>query len=367
MRCASLVLPVEAVLDASPAFPEGMNRIGQSRQGRPLWGLRIGEGALQISLIGGCHADEPVGPAMLERLAGFLESRPASDPLLEGATWHLVPHANPDGDAANAGWSEHTLPHPDHAGAEDRAFDLPRYLEGAMRELPGDDVEFGFPADKGDREARPENLAIADFLRAGGKFALHGTFHGMAFAAGPWFLMEESWVERTEAMRQRLVERVEAMGYTVHDVDRQGEKGFHRISPGFTTRPDSRAMAAHFIARGEAETAALFRPSSMEFVRGLGGDPLTLVSEMPLFLMSPELPEAPSDSSERPPLPTGTEGRLAFLAWTRRRMAADGPEGFRRQAAAFGIRPMAIRDQMRLQLAFLNEALAAVTVQDPEE
>ena len=47
-------------------------------------------------------------------------------------------------------------------------------------------------------------------------------------------------------------------------------------------------MVAYFQERGEAETAALFRPSSMEYMRQLGGDPFTLVSEMPLFLRPTE-------------------------------------------------------------------------------
>jgi hypothetical protein len=67
-------------------------------------------------------------------------------------------------------------------------------------------------------------------------------------------------------------------------VDRGGEKGFVKLADGFATRPDSRAMQAHFRGLGEDATAALFRPSSMETVRALGGDPLTIVSEMPLFL-----------------------------------------------------------------------------------
>jgi hypothetical protein len=349
------------VLDTAPAPVSAFQEIGASREGRPVLGLRRGEGPAAISLIAGCHADEPVGPAMLERLAAYLLALPEEDPRLRGATWYLVPHANPDGDAVNARWAAATLPCPDHTEAEDRAYNLPLYLEQAVREPPGDDVEFGFPADAEDEDVRTENKAIADFLRPGGPFALHGSFHGMAFAAGPWFLIEEGWIDRTEGMRQRLVKQVEAMGYALHDVDRKGEKGFHRISPGFCTRPDSRAMASHFIARGEAETAALFHPSSMELVRSFGGDPLTLVSEMPLFLMphgETSQERGGEGGSDTPPLPTGTAGRLAFFAWAQRRIAEAGAETFRREAAARGIRPMALRDQMRLQLAFLNEALA---------
>jgi len=251
-----------------------------------------------------------------------------------------VPHANPDGEARNAAWTAATM-----TDARGRTvYELPRYLDGAVRELPGDDVEFGFPHHEDDAAARPENRAVAAFLRGGAPFALHGSFHGMAFAAGPWFLMEASWAGRTAAMRRRLRQRVAALGYRVHDVDRHGDKGFHRIDEGFTTRPDSRAMRAFFETRGDAETARLFRPSSMEYVGSLGGDPLTLVSEMPLFLL-PEKHYREGDVVRPPVL-------------ERLRTAVDAAS-LEREARAIGVEAMPIDDQMRLQLAFLEEGLAA--------
>jgi hypothetical protein len=134
------------------------------------------------------------------------------------------------------------------------------------------------------------------------------------------------------------------MGYQPFDVDRGGEKGFHRIEEGFTTRPDSRSMIRWFEERNDPETAAKFRPSSMEYVRSLGGDPFTMVSEMPLFLR---------------PLEEGETGRpddprfRAFLE----QVAAKSAEDIR---AETGVRGMPIRDQMRLQLTFLDAALSVL-------
>lgn len=361
-------LPIEAILQQEPLALSGLQGdaaqgdaaqgdvIGLSRQGREIHGYRIGSGPLHVSLIGGCHADEPVGPEMLRRLAAFLATQAPDHPLLRQMTWYLVPHVNPDGAFDNQSWATRTVATVDHLGQEDQGFEIAPYLRGVVRELPGDDMEWGFPLEADGREARPENLAVADFLRPGAPFALHASFHSMGFAAGPWFLLEPSWVEATEDLRQALTARVESMGYLLHDVDRQGEKGFHRIAAGFCTRPDSRAMAAHFIEKGDAETASAFRPSSMEWVGSLGGGPLTLVSEMPLFL----LPTQISDLPDAPPHPTGTEGRLAFLAWTHRRMKALTPEEFRLEVERFGIRPMPLGDQMRLQLAFLEQGLRAI-------
>lgn len=313
------MLPIEDVLDSEA--PPPLRPIGRSREGREILGAVLGSGPRRVSLIGGCHSDEPVGPAMLRRLASHLSSHPD-----DRHTWYLVPHVNPDGEARNAVWSE--------PGFRAGVFDLGRYLRNAMREKPGDDIEFGFP------DLRPENRAVADFLAPGAPFTLHGSFHSIAFAPGPWFLIEPAWIDRTRELRDRLRKRVRDLGYGLFDVDRGGEKGFRRIDEGFSTRPDSRSMIAWFEERGDPETASKFRPSSMEYVRSLGGDPFTFVSEMPLFLR---------------PLPEGDTGRPddpIFRAWLER-VALSGEEPGDDQ-----VRGMPIRDQMRLQLAFLDEALA---------
>ena len=350
-------LPVEEILARDPlqSPPEGRpigSAIGSSREGREIIGHVFGSGPLHVSLVAGCHADEPVGPAMLRRLAAWLAQRPAAppeDPWLSAATWYLVPHVNPDGEARNASWSGTTLPAVDHRGAADSTYDLALWLRGAVREPPGDDMEFGFPFDADDDEARPENRAVASFLDAGGPFHLHASFHSIGFATGPWFLIEPAWIDRTGGLRERLRQRVRAMGYGLFDVDRGGEKGFRRIDEGFSTRPDSRSMRAWFEARGDAATAALFRPSSMEHVRSLGGDPFTMVSEMPLFLR-------PLEEGE-----TGRPDDPRFRAWRSRLSALRTAGEVHAEAARSGVLGMPLRDQMRLQLAFLNEALAAVS------
>ena len=311
-----------------------------------------------MSLVAGCHADEPVGPATLRRLAGWLASRREHDPAVAEVRWSIVPHANPDGEAANAGWASRTLEVADHQGAADRGFDLTAYSAGVVRELPGADVEFGFPRSAGDRKARPENRAIAAFLASGAPYAVHGSLHGMAFAPGPWFLLEAGWANRTTAMRERLRTRVREMHYVLFDPDRGGEKGFTRIDEGFTTRPDSGTMRRHFLDRGDPDTAALFRPSSMEYARSLGGDPLTFVSEMPLFLLPP-----PGTPYGFPDPATGTEGRVAFHRWVADLLAGRSAAEAGRAAARHGIRPMPIRDQARLQLGFLNAVLVAALAQ----
>ena len=338
---------IREILAAAPALRDAGRTIGQSVEHRPIVGYRLGSGPLRVSLIAGCHADEPVGPELLRRLAGLLLTLPPEDPLLCAAEWWIVPHVNPDGEERNRAWQ---LPIPD-------AFDPLRTLAGAIRELPGDDLEFGFPRDAGDEGARPESRALAGWWRqADGPFALHASLHGMGFAAGPWYLIEPGWIDRTRILRATCSRRTHELGYTLHDVERQGEKGFHRIEHGFCTRPDSEAMRDYFLVRDDPETAGCFRPSSMEAIRSLGGDPLTLVSEMPLFL-TPGV-----GRSLGPPDPVLEEWKRQITAWRAALSELDSDHSrIADEMHAAGLRAMPVRDQTELQWTFIAAGLAEVT------
>lgn len=248
--------------------------IGLSREGRKLHGATLGHGSLKISLVAGAHADEPVGPRTLERLVNWLATAPAAAALLEKATFSICADINPDGRQRNSTWTETSR------------WNLRDYLRNRVRELPGDDVEFGFPADGG-RPARPENIAVAGFLGENGPFDFHASLHGMAFAEGAWYLVNRREPGETSALRESLGAFTDSCGLGFHDWDRQGEKGFFRIAPGFCTTPTATAMKAHFEKLSEPQEAEKFLPSSMEYVASLGGDPLCMVSEIPLFLVNP--------------------------------------------------------------------------------
>lgn len=335
----------DALVTTAGDAPEGVE-IGRSREGRPITGYRFGDGRLNINLVGGCHADEPVGPRLLAHLAALLSS-PAGAPIRSLARWTVVPHVNPDGAAVNAPWQP-----PDAS-----EYDFTALLRTRVRELPGDDIEFGFPRDAADEDARPENRAAEAFWREEAPYHLHMSLHGMSVAAGPWFLVERSWWPRFEAQARELAARVARDGYELHDVERHGEKGFHRLARGFCTRPDSRAMRQHFLDLGDPETASRFRPSSMEAVRAMGGDPLTLVSEMPLFI-------TPGVGRELgPPDPVQERWKARIAEWTvalgDRGGAGRDPDDVAAEMRDAGLRPMPVVDQMRFQWAFLWAGIEA--------
>ena len=335
---------------AEESLPERGVALGRSREGRPIFGHRFGRGPAAVSLLGGCHADEPVGPRLLRRLAGYLAGLEADDPMLTRYQWWIIPHINPDGELRNAAWQD-----PDAVG-----YDLGRYLNGAARELPGDDIEFGFPRDPGDSGARPENRAAYDWWRRADRpFVLHASLHGTRFAAGPFFLIDRAWEHRCEGLKTACREHVERLGHVLHDVERHGEKGFFRFERGFASRPDSKRMATHFEERGDFETASRFRPSSMETVRSFGYDTLTLVPEMPLFLL-PGVGDTPG-----PPDPVAERWYGRLDAWRLELSRGCAPESITRAATAEGLVTMPVRDQMALQWTFIAAGLRQV--HDPRD
>jgi hypothetical protein len=292
----------------------GAREIGRSEEGRPIHGYVLGSGPSALSLIAGAHSDEPVGPRTLRAL---VQGCPPD--LLERHTFVVVPHINPDGEVRNRAWT-------------DRWPDPAAYMRHVFREPPGRDLEFGFPS------MRPENVAVSRFLEEHAPFKLHMSLHGMGAAEGAMLLIERHWTDRVDALREGFVAAVRGAGLPLHDHDRKGEKGFTYLGPGFTTTPEGGAMRRHFEQLGDPGTAALFHQSSMEFVRSLGGDPLCLVTELPLFVVPNPDPV--------PGTPT------AYLA-LRERLASGEP------VDPAGLRAVDLGVAMRLQLATIELGLAA--------
>jgi hypothetical protein len=336
----------EIILCSAPEPTRGIE-LGLSRENRAITGYRFGRGDLKVSIIGGCHADEPVGPLFLERFVAYLSQAPQHSEILGEFQWWIVPHINPDGAARNRLWYRDAADH----------YDLATYLRNMVRESPGDDVEFGFPRNETDRGARPENRAVYDWWKTdAAPFILHVSLHGMAVGGGPWFLIDPAWVGRCGVIKQRCRDAARRLGYALHDVQRYGEKGFERIERGFCTRPNSVAMARYFVDRNDPNTASRFRPSSMETIRSFGGDPLTLVSEIPLFV-------APGIGNEIEPRDPAAElWRDRISNWKKQIDRGDSVDKSAREIAASRLRPVPVMDQMRLQWDLIAAGIEQVVM-----
>jgi hypothetical protein len=309
------------------------HELGTSEEGRPIDGVILGDGPVSVSLIAGNHADEPVGPETLRTLveAGVQEGSPLA-PWLDRVQFILVPHTNPDGEAHNRPWIAEWP-------------SLEAYLQHVERELPGRDLEFGFP------DMRIENRLVADFLRAHGPFALHMSLHGMAASEGAMLLINRPWTFRTQPLRDGFREAVHSMGLRMHDHNRKGEKGFFYIEPGFTTTPRGDAMRTFFRAQDDDAMAQRFHQSSMEFVMSCGGDPLCLVTELPLFLVRNDDPT--------PGVPERYLALKALLPEAKQRLAKG--RSVDDLLAPFDVHPLPLERAMRLQFSALELGLETVT------
>ena len=77
------------------AGPQGLaQHLGESVQGRPIVGYRLGEGEETVLFFGAFHGDEPESTLVCNRLLEYLRKNPQ---LLEGRTAVIVPVVNPDG------------------------------------------------------------------------------------------------------------------------------------------------------------------------------------------------------------------------------------------------------------------------------
>ena len=313
--------------------------IGVSRGGRNLSAITLGTGPCPVGITAGAHADEPTGPMAALALIRYLLSAPEAEGLLQQHTFRICPQINPDGAAANAPWFRLPL-------------DPLLYFRHVVRELPGDDVEFGYPHPEhihDEPDIRPANRAVAAFLARANNYSFHASLHSMATAEGAWFLIGREFIASTAPLRKVLANHAARLGFPLHDMERHGDKGFTRIEPGFCTTPRSDAMREHFLARGDAQTADLFKLNSMEFVQRLGGNPLVMVSEMPLFLIDAASPPAPGGTAYnhlREELPAAVAA-----------LRSGDEASARKLIARYNVRTVDLRAHVELQVRMVIEAL----------
>ena len=303
-------------------------QLGLSRAQQPIWGYEIGRGARTVSITAGCHADEPVGPLTAQALPDLLTQ--CAPDLMENFTFRVVSQMNPDGAERNRAWFSNP---PDFAA----------WLQHAVREGPGDDIEFGFAEDP---EARPECRAAIPYLWAD-PVAAHFSLHGMTWAEGVWYLINAPWAPRAGALMDALTDLCRCHRLPRMDIDRKGEKGFTRIREGFSTTPHSAAMKQYFLERGDPATAEKFRPSSMERAMAAGGDPLCMVSEIPLFLL-----QMPADLQD----PVIYRFQRALDAARH----SSEPDAITRVMEEFRLRPLPLEQQVSIQFAMIVLALRYV-------
>ena len=259
----------EKLSDLAPAMT--LDHIGDSREGRPICAFTMGDGPIGISVKGNAHADEPAGVVTALLLVRLLNEVPAWQKLKDRFRFHIIPSANPDGLSRNRDWV--ALP-----------FDFRRYFLNVYRDLPRDDVEFGYAEspDSSVLHIRPENVACARFFDDAAPIGAHLSLHSIVFTGGAWFLVAaEPDIEAHESSLSLICRACEEEGIPLHDEDRGGQKGFFRIRKGFHSTPTVEGMRAFFQQSGNGELVTDFRINSMQYVMKNCNTQFAAVSELP--------------------------------------------------------------------------------------
>jgi hypothetical protein len=253
--------------------------IGLSVEGQPLHGICAGDPSLPlVSVVAGAHPDEPLGPMAALRLVRDWPQ----NPLAQRIRLAVVPILDIDGSIAQEAWLTNW--------GEGPGFQT--CLEHRLRRRLGADREFAWPGQAWSGTVLPESAAADEFFAGEGPAIAHLTLHGMLASSGAWFLLcRRAMSDRI--LWQDLQTIAEQCGLGLHDMPRNGDKGFRRAGRGFCTIPNGVAMRRWLCQhQGEplvpaANSSAL---SSMEAAcrraRSLGAaEPLCAVSEFPLFIL----------------------------------------------------------------------------------
>ncbi|WP_281689866.1 M14 family zinc carboxypeptidase [Pseudonocardia thermophila] len=237
-----------------------LRRIGTSRLGEPLRMASIGGGDRDALVVGGPHANEPIGFLAVRELGRLLCS---DDRLRErlGFRWHLIPCVDPDAARLNEGW---------YVRPENRE----RYIRDFYRPATDEQVEWTFPYlhEPGyfDRML-PETQALArviDEVAPAVQCSLHNGEYGGVF---------HYTTSDDPELAERLAHAVAWADLPLHDAVFEAPVT-RVIRPGVLLMPTAAELASMAEAAG---TRALFGASSGEYAGRHGA--VTVVTEAPLW------------------------------------------------------------------------------------
>ena len=241
---------------------------GQSRAGRDLVCVELGDSDKVIAVTGGAHSDEPAGTVTCLYLAKNLLENPEFEELLLRYKFVIHPMLDPDGAALNYRWAREEFSYQDYL------------LHSFRNNRPAEDCEHGIPVNE-DQEIRPE----LGFFRSNvdvykGNIEFYITLHTTHRTGGSIFAISAKG-DHTGRI-SALAELCERFQVPVMDVDLHGEKGIEYIAPGFIAAPPMAKLAERF--RDNPEILSQIKMPTYEYVEHTCGAQFCLISELPSIL-----------------------------------------------------------------------------------
>lgn len=155
-----------------------VEKIGESRDKKPLYCLKIGKGSKTALLYGTPHPNEPIGSMMLDALSEILA---ANDELRESMdyTWYMIKSSDIDGLEKNAGWLK-------------GPFTITNYQTHFFRPAFDQQVEWSFPVKYKNYEFNapiPETQSIMRLIERVKPDFIY-SLHNAGFGGAYWYMTD---------------------------------------------------------------------------------------------------------------------------------------------------------------------------------
>jgi hypothetical protein len=156
------------------------------------------------------------------------------------------------------------------------------YVNQHFRDLPEDDLDYGFPLKEGE-SARPEVEALVAFLRNLPRVDVFVHLRGTVVGGGAQFLVWPSHDNAWPPLFSRLESLCAQYDVPLGDFNLFGQRGYERLRKGFQTLPTTEDMR-EFFRQGDPDYAEAFRLSFWEYLQRHHGLKYALTVEIPLVI-----------------------------------------------------------------------------------
>ena len=261
-----------------------LTELGRSKQGRPIYCMKIGSGSRTALLYGTPHPNEPIGTMMLDALSAILAEDGRIRQELD-YTWYIVKSSDVDGMAMNEGWFK-------------GPFTITNYQHHFFRPAFDQQVEWSFPMDyKNYRFDRPTPetqclMKLIDTVKPDFIYALHNSGFGGCY----WYLTdgEEALYQKLQAVPAKYDIGLNLGEPEVPYCESRSDAVYTMVGAS-----DNYDYMETFMPDQPAETLMNGGACSVEYAGRDGRRVHSLVTEMPYF-MDPRVSDTSlSDRSRR--------------------------------------------------------------------
>lgn len=251
------------------AYPETVTllELGATKEGHPLYGLKIGKGSRNALMYGCPHPNEPMGAMMLEYLSEAMVKEPD---FLEAYdyTWYLIKSIDLDGTLKNEQWFK-------------PPFSITSYARNFFRPAGHQQVEWTFPLTYKKysfNEPIPETQALMDLIDAIRPEFIY-SLHNAGFGGTYWYISKpfpDLW--------QKFYTVSEEQGIPLH----LGEPEVNYIeqyAPAVYKMFGTKETYDYFETYGDAPAQSMITTgtSAHGYCEDQGIDTTVLITELPYF------------------------------------------------------------------------------------